>query len=156
MTFGIAVRSGVGGGATSLVAFDQALLEAGVANLNLVRLSSVIPPGVDVSVGSDQTPVGQWGDILFAVWAFQSAEVLGQEAWAGVAWAQSAGGRGVFVEHEGASEAQVRSELNASLDALCESRGFPEAARNSVVRGVQCSGEPVGALVIAPYRTRSW
>ena len=41
----IIVTSGTGEGPTSLAAFDAALLDAGVANYNLICLSSIIPPG---------------------------------------------------------------------------------------------------------------
>ena len=40
----ISVRTGTGSGRTLLSAFDSALLAAGVANFNLIALSSVIPP----------------------------------------------------------------------------------------------------------------
>lgn len=36
--------SGKGGGKTELNAFDSALVDAGVGNYNLVRLSSILPP----------------------------------------------------------------------------------------------------------------
>jgi arginine decarboxylase len=38
--------SGTGDGRQRLVAFDQALLEAGIADVNLVRLSSIVGPKV--------------------------------------------------------------------------------------------------------------
>ena len=40
----ITIRTGSGQGHTKLSAFDHALLTAGVANFNLITLSSVIPP----------------------------------------------------------------------------------------------------------------
>ena len=172
----ITVTAATGTGPTSLAAFDDALRSAGIANFNLIRLSSVIPPGSTV-VGkpaaepgipgaidlTDSSPLlrydlgGGWGDRLYAVWAYQSAELLGQEAWAGVAWAQDPkDGRGLFVEHEGASEAQVRHELEASLTSICEARGMRDLEQHSVVVGAICDGPPVAALVIAPYQTASW
>jgi arginine decarboxylase len=36
---------GSGEGATPLNSFDAALLDAGIGNLNLVRVSSILPPG---------------------------------------------------------------------------------------------------------------
>ena len=172
----ITVTAATGTGPTSLAAFDDALRAAGVANFNLIRLSSVIPPGSTV-VGlpaqepgipgaidlTDSSPLlrrdlgGGWGDRLYAVWAYQSAELLGQEAWAGVAWAQDpSDNRGLFVEHEGASEAQVRQELEASLTSICEARGMRDLEQHSVVVGATCDGPPVAALVIAPYQTATW
>ncbi len=153
----IRVVGATGTGSTALSAFDAALNAAGVSNFNLVRLSSVIPPGSVVADGEHGHVEGGWGERLFAVWAFQSAELLGQEAWAGVCWVQDpSDGRGLFVEHEGASEAQVRSELTASMDDLCESRGLGPLEQHSVVVGQRCEGPPVGALVIAPYQVEPW
>lgn len=172
----ITVSGALGAGPTPLAAFDDALRGAGVANYNLVRLSSVIPPGsavranqrtpghleiVDLTASgqfaTSATAEGRWGDRLYAVWAFQSAELLGQEAWAGVAWAQDEqDGRGLFVEHEGASEAQVRNELQASLSSICAARDMHHLEQHSVVVGTRCEGTPVAALVIAPYQVESW
>ena len=41
----IQISTGVGGASTPLAAFDAALCEIGVGNLNVLQLSSVIPPG---------------------------------------------------------------------------------------------------------------
>lgn len=156
----IGVTATTGEGPTSLAAFDAALESAGVANYNLVRLSSVIPPKAVVAPTHDgdlRPRHGEWGDRLFAVWAFASAELLGQEAWAGVAWAQDPiDGKGLFVEHEGGSETQVRSELSATLTDLCERRGLGHLQQQSVVIGRRCEDHPVAALVIAPFQVMSW
>jgi len=42
----VTLVSGFGVGKTDLTAFDKALLQAGVGNLNLIRVSSILPPGV--------------------------------------------------------------------------------------------------------------
>ncbi len=174
----IEVAAATGVGPTALAAFDDALRVAGVYNFNLVRLSSVIPPGSSVSAATSLSPVtepssadvidlrsdavsgppgGAWGDRLYAVWAFESAHVLGQEAWAGVAWVQDpADGKGLFVEHEGGSESQVREELSASLTFIARSRGLDHLPQQQVVIGSRCEGEPVGSLVIAPYQAEPW
>lgn len=174
----IGVVGATGTGPTSLAAFDDALRAVGVANFNLIRLSSVIPPGSRVTAGSRGAArregegsaevvdlresngsriQGGWGDRLYAVWAFASAELLGQEAWAGIAWAQDPeDGRGLFVEHEGGSESQVRKELDASLESICASRGLGHLEHHQVVVGARCEGSPVGALVIAPFLSEPW
>ena len=158
----------VGQGPTALAAFDGALVSCGVANFNLVRLSSVIPPSSVVSAVAQDDVIdlsgrrpaggsGGWGDRLYAVWAFQSAERLGEEAWAGVSWVQDpTDGRGLFVEHEGHSESTVREELGATLTAICRSRSMEHLEPQSVVVGARCDGNPVGALVIAPYLSEPW
>jgi arginine decarboxylase len=43
------ITSGVGWGETSLTAFDKALLDAGIGDLNLIRVTSIVPPGAKVT-----------------------------------------------------------------------------------------------------------
>lgn len=51
----IYIAPGKGVGATELGAFDAALNDSGIANFNLIRLSSVIPPLTEV-VEVDRIP----------------------------------------------------------------------------------------------------
>ncbi len=44
----ISLVAGAGEGATELNAFDRALIDAGIANLNFIRVSSIMPPGARV------------------------------------------------------------------------------------------------------------
>ena len=81
----IRLASGVGTAPTMLAAFDAALREIGVANYNLIRLSSVIPPGSLVTVSAAPlSPSGNWGDRLYVVTADMRTDVLGAEVWAGI------------------------------------------------------------------------
>ena len=44
----VAVAAGHAEGLTPLNAFDNALLAAGIGNINLVKVSSIVPPDVDI------------------------------------------------------------------------------------------------------------
>ena len=105
----IYVAPGIGTGPTKLSAFDAALNDAGVANYNLIRLSSVIPPNATI-VATDptirpQAIPGDWGDRLYVVMAEKRVDTPNTEAWAGIGWVQDkASNKGLFVEHEGESE----------------------------------------------------
>ena len=44
----VVIASGVGEGSTPLNAFDKALLAAGIGNLNLIRVTSVVPAGAKI------------------------------------------------------------------------------------------------------------
>jgi arginine decarboxylase len=148
----------VGTGPTRLAAFDAALDDAGVANFNLVRLSSVIPPGSVVREvpGSQQIP-GRHGDLLYCVYADAYASTPGDEAWAGVAWSNREGDNaGLFVEHHGLSEAAVRHDLYATLEDLGHRRDGDFHIGGSVLSSVRCVDRPVCALVVAGYRTVGW
>ena len=69
----ITVRSGSGTGRTLLSAFDNALQGAGVADFNLVTLSSVIPPASRIR-NVEGVLAGGHGDLLFCVRAQAFAE----------------------------------------------------------------------------------
>lgn len=156
MNLDISIVTGTGSGPTAIAAFDDALYACGTSRYNLVRLSSMIPPGSTVSAGKPELN-GRWGDRLYAVWALQSAQLLGEEAWAGIGWLQHPEERwGVFVEHEASSEAQVREELRASLDSLGKAHGLIGADEGMAVCGCRCEGPPVAALVMAPFKTEPW
>lgn len=155
----IQVSSGIGSGPTTLSAFDSALNDAGIANFNLIRLSSVIPPktGIEVLESPAHDLPGEWGDRLYVVMAEQRADTPNEEAWAGVGWVQdSSTGKGLFVEHEGSSEQRVRSDIRSSLQALMATRNIDFGEINMKVVGTTCKHQPVCAMVVAVYQASDW
>ena len=44
----MSVTAGTAEGGTTLNAFDNALLVAGIGNVNLIKVSSIVPPDVDI------------------------------------------------------------------------------------------------------------
>lgn len=155
----ISVRKGVGRGPTELSAFDQALVDAGVANFNLLYLSSVLPPNSDVIKEKDNTQpiVGDWGDKLYVVMAQMRTLQRNQEAWAGIGWIQDPKtNKGLLVEHEGHSEAEVRADIENSLKGLQENRHMMFGPINMEVVGLKCTDEPVCALVTAVFESNDW
>jgi arginine decarboxylase len=155
----IQVVAGVGFGPTKLAAFDAALREAGVADRNLVPLSSIIPVGARVvpTAGRGDAP-GEWGDRLYVVMAQLRVDTRYEEAVAGLGWVQEAEtGRGVFVEHIGHTEREVRRDILATLSALAEGRsGLQFGAPELMIRTTVCAGEPTCAVVAAVFEADPW
>ncbi|MGI8457691.1 MAG: pyruvoyl-dependent arginine decarboxylase [Propionibacteriaceae bacterium] len=155
----IRVSRGAAEGRTRLSAFDAALRIAGVADFNLIRLSSVIPPASDVLevTGPDQLR-GAHGDALYCVYAAGYASTPHSEAWAGVAWSrrQDDSGAGLFVEHDGMSEADVRHELATSLEDLSMTRDLAFEPAGQMLTSIRCTEKPVCALVIATFAAHGW
>ena len=151
---------GTGTGPTRLASFDAALRDAGIANYNLLILSSVIPPGSIIATGRDTLDPsitgGDWGDRLYVVMAEKRLSTRGAEAWAGIGWVQDHTGKGVFVEHEGSCEEQVRRAIDVSLDALADGRPEEFGEPRMVVKGAVCEGEPACALVAAVFESQPW
>jgi arginine decarboxylase len=156
----IEVLRSSGTGPTALAAFDAALRDAGIANFNLLRLSSVIPPDTEViPIGGRASRIdGGWGDRLYVVMAEIRADRPGREAWAGIGWVQDeVSGKGLFVEHEGYAEHQVRNDIEQSLGALVAGRPEDEfGPMQSVVHGVRCEDLPACAMVTAVYESEPW
>lgn len=155
----IEVTTGVGCGPTKLAAFDAALLSAGVANFNLIVLSSVIPPGSAVTYVEESVANvhGQWGDRLYVVMAESRVDEPGQQAWAAIGWVQDpSSGKGLFVEHEGHSEADVRRDVAATLASMVASRDHPFGEPEYVIEGTVCRDEPACALVVAVFGAAPW
>lgn len=155
----IHIASGTGTGPTKLAAFDSALQSAGVANFNLIRLSSIVPPSSKIIEhdGPVTKSLGTWGDRLYVVMAEHRVDTPNVEAWAGIGWVQNQKtGEGLFVEHEGTNESTVRRDIEQSLQSLIATRGLEFGPMCIKVTGVTCSHAPVCALVIATFQTSGW
>lgn len=154
----IQISEGVGLGPTELSAFDQALVHAGVANYNLIYLSSVLPPNSQVTFEEKpQRPQGNWGDRLYVVMAQKRVSIRNQEAWAGIGWIQDQKTRhGLLVEHEGHSEAEVRADIEHSLTALARNRNMEFGPHQTHVVGTKCTDLPTCALVVAVFESATW
>jgi len=155
----IRVSTGTGTGRTTLAAFDAALVAAGVGDFNLLRLSSVVPPGSTVLEvdGRDQLRGGH-GDVMYCVYAAGYASLPGHEAWAGVAWSRrdDGTGAGLFVEHDGPSYEQVATDLTHSLEDLSTTRGGVYHEEGRRVTGLACETLPVCAVVVATFLRSGW
>lgn len=159
-------------GPTGLAAFHRALVAVGLGHYNLVRLSSVIPPGTGVGAGRPERGTarsrrdgrrprdfvhGRPGDRLYCVFAERRTDVPGQEVWAGVGWAQRADGQGgYFVEHDGTSAESVRLSIESSLADMVSVEGVQFEPVQWVLEGAVCESSPVCALVLVPYVAVGW
>lgn len=152
----IPVVSAVGYGPTELAAFDAALVAAGVADRNLIYLSSVLPPASHVESVDHIAAPGEWGDRLYVVMAQHRVSTPGVQACAGIGWAQDATGRGLLVEHHADTEPDLIKLIDTSLDALCATRGISLPDRNYEVVSTMCRRDPVCALSVAVFQASSW
>lgn len=153
----IFVTYGTGEGATKLAAFDAALWDAGIANYNIIRLSSVIPDNAEVVLKKLDWNNREHGYRLYAVMAKATTDVIGRKVCAGLGWASVDGtGRGVFVEHHGSDEEEVRKQIEASIRSLLVYREEEHGRINYKIESAECRGVPVCALVVAAYATEGW
>jgi arginine decarboxylase len=153
----IIITTGTAQGPTALAAFDAALLRAGVANYNLIPLSSVIPPMTVLKRTLFVTPPHEYGHRLYVVMARGEADEIGQQAWAGLGWTQEGeSGRGLFVEFTGSNKIEVQQAIACTLESMKAGRPYCYGANESEIVGITCTGDPVCALVIAVYQSKDW
>jgi arginine decarboxylase len=153
----IHVLSAAGSGRTDISAFDNALYNAGIANFNLIPLSSVIPKGAEIiqNISLHPKDVG-WGDRLYCVMSRNVVKTFGEQAWAGIGWVQSEDGRGLFVEHHAESETALKKLIDNSLNDMIKYRDVEFGPIQYSTSGIECVDRPVCALVIATYLFQGW
>lgn len=153
----IYVTSGTGEGPTPVAAFDAALINAGIANYNLIRLSSVIPVGSVIQRTKYIASPNEYGYQLYVVIARHDEKQQGKTAWAGLGWTQDKdSGCGLFVETGGSDRSQLEKYMQTTLEFMIASRHFPYGTIESEIVGLACRDKPVCALVIAVYQSKGW
>jgi len=155
----ITITWGTGIGSTKLSAFDRALWDAGVANLNLIPLSSVIPPDSVIKVKKLKPSNAEknFGKRVYVVLSCMDTSKIGHSVFAGVGWRMAEKDKkGLFVEHHGKSEAEVRQLITDSLTDMVKYRKENYGLIKSKICGIKCKDKPVAALVCAVYQIEDW
>jgi len=119
----IRVAWGTATGPTATASYDRALAEANVHNFNLVTVSSVIPAEAALEVVETAPDLGAVGDRLTVVQG-RATHGPGEAGAAGIGWARSESGRGIFYEADGPDEATVRERIEDGLAAGRELRDW--------------------------------
>lgn len=146
----IRVVWGTAHGPTELSSFDAALAEAGVHNYNLVTLSSVIPAGPAIEITGTAPDLGPPGEALEVV---QSAATAGpgERAAAGIGWARTENGPGIFYEVSGTDPDAVRREIREGLAAGRNLRDWDFVEESVHVESVAPEEDYASAVVLATY-----
>ncbi len=129
-------------GKTKLTAFDKALLSAGVGNMNLLKVSSILPPGVDYQPKALVQP----GAPLLIAYSFVISDQIGGLISAAVAVGISFKEEyGVIMEFSGAcsKEEAERVALEMVKEAF-EARNMP--LNEILVKGIDHKVERIGCV----------
>lgn len=154
----IVVTRGTGEGKTKTAAFDRALWDAGIANYNLIRLSSVIPENSDIVVEKSERNEKEHGHKLYVVLSECFETESGRKAVAGLGWvtANHTKGKGIFVEHSGNIKEEVADYIKKTIESMDSYR--PEEHGGIKIRFAEkeCDGDVACALVAAVYKSEGW
>jgi arginine decarboxylase len=141
-----AVTAGHAEGGTSLNAFDNALLAAGIGNINLIKVSSILPPEVPVI----DLPKIKLGALIPTAYASMTSETPGEMVAAAVGYAvpDDPAKNGVIMEFHGlATKAEAEQQIHLMLEEAFWIRG--EVIRERAVFAVEHTVERVGCALAA-------
>src|SRR5438105_5919531 len=138
-----AATAGHAQGGTTLNAFDNALLAAGIGNINLIKVSSILPPDVPVI----DLPKIKLGALVPTAYAAMTSEIPGQTVAAAVGYAipDDPAKNGVIMEFHGvATKAEAERQIHLMLEEAFRVRGESYrsrgvAAAEHTVDGVRCA-----------------
>ena len=125
MTKRIAMAAATAGhaeGGSSLNAFDNALLVAGIGNINLIKVSSIVPPEVTII----DLPKIRPGALVPTAYAAMTSETPGEIIAAAVGYAlpDDPAKNGVIMEFHGvATQAEAERAIDAMLAEAFRMRG---------------------------------
>jgi arginine decarboxylase len=133
-------------GGTALNAFDNALLAAGIGNINLIKVSSILPPEVPVV----ELPKIKPGALIPTAYAAMTSEVPGERVAAAVGYAvpDDPAKNGVIMEFHGhATRAEAERQIELMLEEAFRVRG--EAIREMKVVATEHTVERIGCALAA-------
>src|SRR6185436_15183842 len=134
-----AATAGHAEGGTTLNAFDNALLAAGIGNINLIKVSSILPPEVPVI----DLPKIKPGALIPTAYAAMTSETPGETVAAAVGYAvpDDPAKNGV------ASKAEAERQIHAMLEEAFRVRG--ETIRDRGVVAVEHTVVKAGCALAA-------
>lgn len=141
-----AATAGHAEGGTPLNAFDNALLAAGIGNINLIKVSSIVPPDVSIV----DLPKIKPGALIPTAYAAITSEVPGERLAAAVGYAlpDDPARPGVIMEfHGAASRDEAERTIHAMLEEAFRVRG--EIMRKKYVVAAEHTVERVGCALAA-------
>ena len=141
-----AATAGHAEGSTTLNAFDNALLAAGIGNINLIKVSSILPPEVPVI----ELPKIKPGALVPTAYAAMTSETPGETVAAAVGYAvpDDPAKNGVIMEFHGrATRAEAEAAISGMLDEAFQVRG--EAIKEMRIYAVDHTVERIGCALAA-------
>src|SRR5438105_14868511 len=141
-----AATAGHAQGGTTLNAFDNALLAAGIGNINLIKVSSIVPPDVSMI----DLPKLKPGALIPTAYAAMTSEKPGETVAAAVGYAvpDDPAKNGVIMEFHGhATRAEAEAAIRGMLDEAFRVRG--EAIKEMRIYAVDHTVERIGCALAA-------
>jgi arginine decarboxylase len=145
----VSLVAGHGEGLTEINAFDRALQDARVADINFLRVTSILPPGARII----DLPAYPAGLLLPAVYASISSTRPGDRISAAIGVGITRESHGVIMEHSAhAARAEVEAVVRSMVEEGCRIRGLcvEEVIVTAAEHTVQRAGCAVAVALFWP------
>lgn len=145
----IFLTKGSASGSTDIVAYCNALKKAGLFNMNMIKLSSVLPHNSEIVKNKPAFSYEDYGKKIYVVLAEAKTAKKGQAACAGLGWIkeEKGSGHGIILEMHGQDEAELRDILKKSLIEVAKDREEKYKDVEITTESITCKKEPVCAVV---------
>lgn len=131
-------------GHSELTAFDNALLAGGIGNINLVRVSSILPPSAEYAPDLKIPP----GSLVPTAYGYVCSDVPGEVIAAAVGVGFSADTFGVIMEFSGRTTGkEAEAKIEAMLREAFASRGLE--LKDMKIKAVEHRVENIGCALAA-------
>ena len=144
----IYISQGKGEGHTPKSAFDDALYDAGLGNLNLISVSSIIPPGVEIETNRKLMPKWPVGSFVHAVIGVSTAK-KGDKTGIALGWAIAEEG-GIIMEQEGHMCSKTADmAVKIALEEMKTRRSWNWIGDSTTISIEIKPSQPWGSVVVA-------
>lgn len=151
----IYITFGIGEGTTKLSAFDSALFDAGIANFNLIYLSSIIPPKSNIIERKLNWNNQHIGKKLYVVASQTIVDEIGKTGFVGLGWINNKNSGGFFAEFSSNTHIKTISYIQSTLKSMNTYRSLKNSPNIKIIN-VTCRKKPVCAIIAAVYEIENW
>jgi arginine decarboxylase len=156
----IFLTKGKGKGITEESAYCEALNKAGLINLNLITLSSVLPHNCEIINKKPKFSYQDYGKRVYVIMSELRTSKIGQTICVGLGWMREKGnsGSGIVIEIQGSSEKGVRRDIKNSLSEITKYRKEKFRSKiNITTETIKCKNKAVCALTALTFgKAHSW
>jgi len=154
----IFLTKGSSEGVTAEAAYCQALKKAGIVNLNLISLSSVLPHNCEIVNKKPKFSYQDYGKRIYVIISEIRTSNVGETICAGLGWVQGKSTDcGLVVQSEGNNEERLKKEIKNSLKEIIRFRKEKYKKPKIVIEEITYKNKPVCALVALVFdRIEEW
>lgn len=156
----IFLTKGSGEGITENSAYCRALKKAGLINLNLIQLTSVLPYNSQIINKKPKFSYRDHGRRIYVIMSTAKTSKIGETICAGLGWIEekNGSGQGLVIQLRENNEKKLKKNIKDSLKEIIR---YGEAKYkkklNIVTEKITCENKPVCAMVALVFdKIESW